>query len=223
MRRWLRRTLLRIVVAVVVLYLVWIGGFLLLRVANPPITMVRLQHAVGAVLEQRRPRQQQHWVTLESLPPHVPRAIVAAEDSRFFQHRGFDLEEMRAARREAERRGTAARGASTITQQLIKNLYFTTHRSWIRKGLELSLTPFAEVILGKDRILELYLNVAEWGPGVYGIEAAAQHHYEAPASRLTRDQAARLAAVLPAPRTRDPRRMGSYAGIIQQRMRAIGW
>jgi monofunctional biosynthetic peptidoglycan transglycosylase len=105
----------------------------------------------------------------------------------------------------------------------VKNLYFTTHRSFVRKGLEMTITPMAELVLGKPRILELYLNVVEWGPGVYGIDAAARHHYRVPARRLTRERAARLAAILPAPRRRRPERMGHYASVIQQRMRAMGW
>jgi monofunctional glycosyltransferase len=222
-KRWLRRTLLRILVFVLALYAVWIGALVYVRFAEPPITMVRVQQAVAAVLEQRAPRQRQRWVALDSLPRHVPRAVIAAEDSRFYSHRGFDFEEMRIAREQAERRGTAPRGASTITQQLVKNLFLTTHRSYVRKGVEFTLTPFAELILGKDRILELYLNVAEWGPGIYGIEEAARFHYGVSATALTRDQATRLAAILPAPVTRDPRRMGSYASIINQRMRAMGW
>ncbi len=220
---WLRRLLLRVVVFVLMLYLMWIGALVLVRFADPPITMVRVQHGIGAVLEQRTPRQRQSWIPLDSLPPHVPRAVVAAEDSRFYAHRGFDFAEMRAAREQAERRGGPSRGASTITQQLVKNLFLTTHQSYVRKAIEMSLTPFAELILGKERILELYLNVAEWAPGVYGIEEAARFHYGVSASRLTRDQALRLAAVLPAPSTRDPRRMGAYAAIINQRMRSMGW
>jgi monofunctional glycosyltransferase len=223
MMRLLRRMLFRLLLAIALVYTIWIGGLVYVRAAPPPLTMVRLQHAVGSVLDQRRPRQRQTWIPLDALPVHVPRAVVAAEDSRFYTHRGFDLEEMRAARRQAERTGGPIRGASTITQQLVKNLFLTTHRSLLRKGVEMSLTPFAELILSKDRILELYLNVAEWGPGIYGIEEAARFHYGVSAPQLTRDQAARLAAILPAPQRRDPRRMGAYAATIQQRMRAMGW
>lgn len=221
--RWFRRLLLRLVIFVLALYVFWIGALMFLRFAEPPITMVRVQQGIGAVLEQRSPRQRHSWIPLDSLPAHVPRAVVAAEDSRFYSHRGFDFAEMRAARAQAERRGGPSRGASTITQQLVKNLFLTTHRSYVRKTVEMSLTPLAEIILGKDRILELYLNVAEWGPGVYGIEEAARFHYDVSATRLSRDQALRLAAILPAPSTRDPRRMGTYAAIINRRMRSMGW
>ena len=114
------------------------------------------------------------------------------------------------------------RGASTLTQQLVKNLFLTTHRSLVRKGLEVALTPLAELILPKERILELYLNEIEWGPGVFGVEAAARHHYAVSATRLSRAQAVRLAAVIPAPRVRRPERMGWYARVIEGRMRAMG-
>jgi monofunctional biosynthetic peptidoglycan transglycosylase len=128
-----------------------------------------------------------------------------------------------AARETAARRNRAPRGASTITQQLVKNLFLTTHRSYLRKGVEITLTPLAELVLPKRRILELYLNVVEWGPGVYGVEEAARYHYQRPARRLTREQAARLAALLPAPRRRIPARVGGYAATILERMRALGW
>jgi monofunctional biosynthetic peptidoglycan transglycosylase len=144
------------------------------------------------------------------MAPELPHAVVAAEDSRFFQHHGFDWVEIEKALDEEDERGRL-RGASTITQQLVKNLFFTTWRSAIRKGLETTATPLAEAILPKKRILELYLNVIEWGPGVYGAEAAAQYHYAVPAARVSREQAARLAAILPSPLKRKPARMDRYS------------
>ena len=115
------------------------------------------------------------------------------------------------------------RGASTITQQLVKNLFLTTNRSFIRKGIEASLVPVAEAALGKQRTLELYLNVVEWGPGVFGAEAAARYHYGSSAAGLTREQAARLAAILPNPIRRKPARMNQKTAIILARMRQMGW
>lgn len=194
-----------------------------LRFLPPLTTMVQVQRRVESWFTKGDYTKRMTWVDKASLPRHVPRAVVAAEDTRFFTHHGFDFDELEAARDAAGRRGLPVRGASTITQQLVKNLFFTTHRSYVRKGLELTVTPLAELILGKDRILELYLNVVEWGPGVYGIQEAARWHYKVPAAKLTRDRAARLAAVLPAPRRRKPERMGYYAAIIQQRMSAMGW
>lgn len=200
-------------------------GFVYLRYLPPLTTMVRLQRQVEARFagEGRAYDERQQWRALATLPRVVPRAVVAAEDTRFYQHHGFDWREVRAAGEQAGRRGRARRGASTITQQLVKNLFFTTHRSVVRKAAEVALTPLAELILPKERILELYLNEIEWGPGVFGIEAAARHHYDVSATRLTRAQAQRLAAVIPAPRVRRPARMGWYANVIDRRMRAMGW
>ncbi len=219
MRRFFRRLLLLTLAGygLVVLSLVY------LRFLPPLTTMVQVQRRVESWFADGRYEKRMRWVALDALPRHVHRAVVAAEDARFYRHRGFDFTEVRKARAEAERRGEASRGASTLTQQLVKNLYFTTHRSWLRKGLELTITPLAELVLGKRRILELYVNVVEWGPGVYGIEAAARHHYRVPAGQLSRERAARLAAILPAPRRRRPDRMGQYAGIILERMRQMGW
>lgn len=223
-RRSLPRRILRWAAIVV-------GGFyalcllvlLTLRFVPPPTTMVQVQRRVEALASGSAYEKRRHWRSLGDLPPHVWQAVVAAEDTRFFQHWGFDWQEVRRANAEARRSGRPRRGASTITQQLVKNVFFTTHRSVVRKGLEATLTPLAELVLGKERILELYLNVIEWGPGVYGVEAAARYHYNRPADRLTSEQAARLAAVIPAPRSRVPQEMGVYAERILARMRAMGW
>jgi len=115
------------------------------------------------------------------------------------------------------------RGASTISQQLVKNLFFTTHGNPFRKVAEFAIVPVMERMLSKQRILELYLNVVEWGPGVFGAEAAAKTHFGTTAARLNREQGARLAAVLPAPRRRKPARMDRYSAIILGRMAAVGW
>jgi monofunctional biosynthetic peptidoglycan transglycosylase len=119
--------------------------------------------------------------------------------------------------------GGRIRGGSTITQQLVKNLFFGTGRSILRKGAEASLVPIAELLLGKQRILELYLNVVEWGPGIYGAEAASRAWYRTSAASINRDQAARLAAILPGPLRRRPDRMNRYTAIILERMRQMGW
>jgi monofunctional biosynthetic peptidoglycan transglycosylase len=147
---------------------------------------------------------------------------VAAEDARFYQHRGFDWREIRNAM-EDDLDDRRVRGASTITQQLVKNLFFGTGRSFLRKGLEATLVPVAEIALGKRRILELYLNVAEWGPGVYGAESAARYYYSTTARKVDRGQAVRLAAILPAPLKRRPERMTKYSALIDERMRQMGW
>ena len=219
MRRLARRLLLVVLAAygLVVLSLVYLRFF-------PPVTtMVQVQRRVESWFEDARYEKRMRWVDLDDLPRHVHRAVVAAEDARFYQHHGFDFTELRHAREAAERAGLPPRGASTLTQQLVKNLYFTTHRSWVRKGLELTITPLAELVLGKRRILELYVNVVEWGRGVYGVDAAARRYYGVPARALSRERAARLAAVLPSPRRRRPDRMGGYARVILGRMQQMGW
>lgn len=166
--------------------------------------------------------QNRKVMPLEDISPWLQKAVVAVEDNRFWQHNGVDGEGLlRAAYYTFAADET--QGASTITQQLVKNLYFTTHRSYVRKALEIAITPAAELVLGKDRILELYLNVIEWGPGVFGAYAAAEHHYSKSPADLTREQAARLAAVIPDPLNRTPARMSGYAETIQGRMRQMGW
>ena len=194
------------------------------RVVEPPATTVQLQRAIGAAAGGEPFAFRYDPVDEGEQGQTVRHAVVASEDARFYQHAGFDFEEIRRAREDAERRGRAPRGASTLTQQLVKNLFLTTGRSYVRKAFEVPLTVAAELILPKDRILTLYLNVAEWGPeGVFGIEAAARSHYGTLASGLSRNQAARLAAILPNPITRDPRDMGRTASRIQTRMRQMGW
>jgi monofunctional biosynthetic peptidoglycan transglycosylase len=116
-----------------------------------------------------------------------------------------------------------SRGASTITQQLVKNVFLSTGRSFIRKGIEFTIVPIAELLLSKNRILELYLNVIEWGPGLYGAEAAAQHYFHVSAGRITREQAIDLASILPSPLRRKPGRQTEYDRAISQRMTQMGW
>lgn len=146
------------------------------------------------------------WVPLSRISPHLRRAVVVAEDASFFTHEGFDWEGMKDAALYDLEKGELKRGGSTITQQLAKNLYLSSERSLLRKAHEALITRLLEHHLTKDRILELYLNVAEWGNGVYGAEAAARHHFKKPARDLTPEEAAWLTAVLPAPRRYDPLR-----------------
>lgn len=160
---------------------------------------------------------------LDRISLSLQHAVVAAEDTRFWQHYGIDFEELAEIAEDAMEDGEAPRGGSTITQQLVKNLYFTTHRNPARKACEFVLAPVAEILLPKNRILELYLNVIEWGPGVFGAEAASRFHYGIPASSISRDQAARLAAIIPSPRRRKPARMNGYSQVIQARMVAMGY
>jgi len=167
-------------------------------------------------------RKRFEFVPLDEISPQLQHAVVAAEDARFYQHHGFDWHEIQIAADE-DMEGGRKRGASTLTQQLVKNLFFGTNRSILRKGAEFTLVPVAELVLGKRRILELYLNVVEWGPGVYGAEAACRAHYGISARNVGREDAARLAAILPAPLKRRPERMNHYSGLILERMREMGW
>lgn len=227
MFRRLRTLLYHGFLAVLMLLCTYYGfcTFLLVlyTVVYPPVTGVQVQRQVEGLLEGRWLEWRYDPVPLGEISAHLTHAAIAGEDSRFYEHFGIDLEAVQEAIEDNRRRGETWRGGSTITQQLVKNLFQTTHSSYFRKGLEVPLTLLAELILTKERILALYVNVIEWGPGVYGIEAAARYHYDQSAARLTRSQASRLAACIPAPRTRTPQRMGWYASIIQRRMRQMGW
>ena len=163
-----------------------------------------------------------HFIPLGEISPNLQHAVVAAEDARFYQHHGFDWHAIQIDAEE-DMEGGRTRGASTITQQLVKNLFFGTGRSILRKGAEATLVPVAEFVLGKRRILEIYLNVVEWGPGIYGAESACRYWDQIPARNIGRQQAARLAAILPAPLKRRPERMNSYSAIILKRMSQMGW
>jgi monofunctional biosynthetic peptidoglycan transglycosylase len=163
-----------------------------------------------------------NFIPLSQISPTLQHAVIAAEDAHFYQHHGFDWKEIQiAAQQDLE--GERTRGASTITQQLVKNLFFGTGRSFLRKGAEASLVPVAELVLGKQRILEIYLNVVEWGPGIYGADSACRYYDKTTARNIDRERAARLAAILPAPLKRRPERMNNYSAIILQRMGQMGW
>lgn len=196
------------------------------RFVWPPTTGVQIQRRLEARAAGRSYAIERKTVRVGDLPEHVTHAVVAAEDGRFYTHSGFDLVEMRHARNDIVG-GGRMRGASTITQQLVKNLFGYTTRNpllgGVRKIYDWTLTPAAELILGKRRILELYLNSAEWGDGVFGVEAAARHRYGKPARGLSRSQAAGLAALLPNPHRRTTQNTGPYRRSILRRMSARGW
>jgi monofunctional biosynthetic peptidoglycan transglycosylase len=194
-----------------------------LKWIDPPTTAVQMERRVEAWIHSKPYRKRYQFVPLSQISPEMQHAVVAAEDARFYQHHGFDWHAMEIAAEDDMEGGHRLRGGSTITQQLVKNLFFGTGRSYLRKGAEFTLVPVAELVLGKQRILELYLNVVEWGPGIYGVEAASHADYGISARRLGRDQAARLAAVLPLPLKRRPERMDHYSEIILERMGQMGW
>lgn len=181
-----------------------------LRYLEPTVTAVILSRAWDRYLGDTRPILPTHvYLPLERISPRLRKMVVEAEDGRFYQHDGFDLESVRDAL-DDHLRGRKLRGASTITQQTAKNLFLWEGRSWVRKGLETGFTVLLEALLPKDRILEIYLNSAEWGDGIFGAEAAARHYFKKSAGDLTSDEAARLAAILPSPRKWRP--TGPYAG-----------
>src|SRR5271157_2600614 len=192
------------------------------RWIDPPTTAVHIQRRLQAWIHHTPYRERYKFIPLGQISADLQHAVIAAEDARFYQHHGFDWHEVQIAAEE-DLEGERTRGASTITQQLVKNLFFGTGRSFLRKGAEASLVPVAELVLGKQRILELYLNVVEWGPGIYGAEWASHIYYRTSARNIGRQQAARLAAVLPAPLKRRPERMNRYPAIILDRMRQMGW
>ena len=204
-------------------YGVCTGLLLLYRFVPPPITGVQIQRQVEAWIGGDDYRRRYRPVPADAIAGHLRHAAVAAEDGRFYEHGGVDWEAVQKAIEDNRRRGYAHRGGSTISQQLVKNLFQTTHSSYVRKALELPLTYLAEIILPKERILTLYLNVIEWGDGVYGAEAAAQQYYGTSAGSLSRYQSAALAAVIPNPRARTPQGMGGYTNTILTRMRQMGW
>jgi monofunctional glycosyltransferase len=210
-------------IGLAVFYTLACFSLLYLRWFRPLTTGVQVERRVQAVLGRKPYQKHFEWVQLGSISPSLQHAAVAAEDARFYQHHGIDWTEVGKVAEESLEEGEVVRGGSTITQQLIKNLYLTTARSPIRKAAEFALVAPTELILPKNRILELYLNVIEWGPGVYGAEAAARYYYHTSADRLTREQAVRLAAIIPSPRRRKPARMNDYAAKIETRMEQMGW
>ncbi len=217
MRRWRRRLLVLGLLVLVVPPLAVLGLTLVYRVLQPPLTplqAIRLVEGHGFQRELRR---------LDDISPHLARAVIAAEDNLFCRHRGIDW-----AAFEAEwqrwRRGERPRGASTISMQTTKNLFLWPSRGNFRKALELALTPAVDTLLSKRRILEIYVNQVEFGPGVYGAQAAARHHFGKDADRLSQREAAVLAALLPAPLVWRPqdRRVQQQADRVQRRIGQLG-
>jgi monofunctional biosynthetic peptidoglycan transglycosylase len=213
---WLRRIAIALLVIFVVAPLALI---LLYRFVPPPVTplmLIRLVEGHGLSRD---------WVSWEEISPQLRQAVVASEDNLFCEHSGFDWQSLQAAA-EAYASGEQAGGGSTISQQTAKNLFLWPQRSVVRKAMEVPLTAAIEVIWPKRRILEVYLNIVELGPGIYGAEAAARHYFDRAAGDLTAAQAARLAAVLPNPLEWSPQPAGSYVQqrgrVIQARIRQLG-
>jgi monofunctional biosynthetic peptidoglycan transglycosylase len=212
-----------LVIAFVLAQLWFFGNILYLSHYDPGTTAFmqsRLEalHAKNAAVKLRR-----SWVPYERISVQLKRAVVAAEDAKFLDHEGFDWEAIQQAMTKNERRGKVVAGASTISQQLAKNLFLSGERSWLRKGEEAIITWMMERMLSKRRILELYLNVAEWGEGVFGAEAAARYHFGVPAASLGPEQAAWMAAILPSPRRYDRGQVTPYiAGRVDTILARMG-
>lgn len=221
--RLLRVFLLFLLLAAAATYGLCALWVLALRHIDPPTTSVQIERRIEAWREHRPYTKRYEFIDLARMSPNLQHAVISAEDGRFRQHHGFDWIEMQKVLEDDMKHQRLGRGGSTITQQLVKNLFLTTERSVLRKAAEFALVPMVEGLLTKDRILELYLNVIEWGPGVYGAEAASEYYYHVHASQLSRDQAARLAAILPAPLHRKPARMNEYSEVILDRMAKTGW
>ena len=209
--RWLLWYPLLLALAAVVLLQIWFVVHIGYWARHNPDSTAFMRARLEVLREDNpRARLQQRWVAYKRISGNLKRAVVAAEDAKFTSHAGFDWEAIQKAHERNVREGEVVLGASTITQQLAKNLFLSGERAWWRKGQEAAITVMLETVLTKRRILELYLNVIEWGDGVYGAEAAARYHFGVSAVSLTPEQAAQLAAMIPGPRHYGPGRVTPY-------------
>ena len=216
--RWCGYAIL-LALAAVVLAQLWFAAHIWYWTDHNPRTTAFMDARLAAMREEDpRARLTRKWVAYRRISVHLKRAVVAAEDAKFTTHHGFDWDEIQKAAALNVKEGEIVRGASTITQQLAKNLFLSGERTWWRKGQEAVITIMLELLMSKRRILEIYLNVVEWGNGIFGAEAAARYHFGVSAARLDRDQAARLAAMVPSPRRYLP---GSYTPYLAQRTATI--
>ena len=226
MRRLLRWTWNLILLALIALTLLqfWFLAHIWYWADHVPESTAFMRARLEVIREDEpRAKLSYHWAPYERISSHLKRAVVASEDDRFIDHSGFDWAAMQKAYEKNQREGEIVAGASTIPQQLAKNLFLSGSRTWWRKAQEAVITAMLEAVLTKRRILELYLNVAEWGDGVYGAEAASHYHFGVTAAALSPEQAARLAVMLPSPRSYPPGRDTVYlqrrAATILARMR----
>ena len=184
-----------------VLVQAWFAAHILWYRFEPPRQTAFMAQRL-AELREKNPKAtiRYQWVPYARISNHLKRAVIAAEDAKFLEHDGFDWEGIAKAREKNAKKGRVVAGGSTITQQLAKNLFLSPSKSYLRKGQEAIIAAMMEVLLPKQRILELYLNVIEWGNGVFGAEAASRRYYNAPASQLSAESSARLASMIPSPR-----------------------
>jgi monofunctional biosynthetic peptidoglycan transglycosylase len=216
--RWIWHAILLALIALTLLQFWFLAHIWYWTDHNPESTAFMRARLEIIREDEPRARLSQHWVPYNRISAHLKRAVVASEDDRFLDHAGFDWEAMEKAYEKNQREGEIVAGASTIPQQLAKNLFLSGSRTWWRKAQEAVITAMLEAVLTKRRILEIYLNVVEWGDGVYGAEAAAHYHFGVTAAALTPAQAARLAVMLPSPRSYPPGRDTVY---LQRRTAVI--
>lgn len=209
-RLFLRRLIALSIAALLIYESYLFGSIVWYRWNNPHSTAFINAERERLALEKHVVHIQQIWVPYKSISVYAKQAVIASEDSGFSQHDGVDWESMEKAAKENQRKGKIKRGGSTITMQLGKNLFLSANRSYIRKAQEIVIAGMLELVLDKKRILELYLNEAEWGIGVFGIEAASRHYYGISASQLSPMQAAWLASILPAPKRFDLNRESEW-------------
>jgi monofunctional biosynthetic peptidoglycan transglycosylase len=221
---WLKRLLLT-VIGLLLLYQFWLFGWVLWwNWVNPESTRFMAIRLTELRVADPQARLQQGWVGYGQISAHLKRAIVAAEDGKFLDHEGFDWQGIQNAIEKNKKKGRVVAGGSTISQQLAKNLFLSPAKTPLRKAEEAVITLMLETVWSKQRILEVYLNVIEWGSGVFGAEAAARHYYGISASQLSAEQAARLAAMVPRPRFYDRNRNApaliAKSEVILARMRS---
>lgn len=218
--RYLCWTIVALLVLFVAVQLYFLGMLTWWNSHNPEMTSFMERRL--AVMRETRPeaRLTHQWVPYESISTHLKRAVLIAEDDKFVDHDGFDWDGIQKALEKNERRGKVVAGGSTISQQLSKNLFLSGERSFVRKGQEAIITVMLESVMDKERILEIYLNVIEWGDGVFGAEAAARRYFGVSAKNLSAPQAAKLAAMVPRPRFYDRNRNAPY--LLQRTERILG-
>lgn len=204
-----KKRILSILLKIVFYFTVISAGWVILyRFVNPPITILMIQRNAQDIQNDRPPIPRK-WVNYEDLSENLKRAVIASEDAHFMQHRGFDKNAIKEAIQK-NREGESLRGGSTISQQTAKNVFLWPQRSWVRKGLEAWFTILIEAFWSKERILEVYLNVIEMGPNLYGAESTTQYYFNKSAQSLTKRQAALIAAVLPNPLRWSPAKPTNY-------------
>lgn len=225
LRRFLRWVFIAagIAVGLVLVYQLWVFGHLMWWRTHDPDSTAFIRARLEAPQKDGKPLVLKHkWVPYEKISVHLKRALVVSEDDTFVDHEGFNWEAIQKALEKNEKKGKVVAGGSTISQQLAKNLFLSGERSFVRKGQEAAITVMMEAVMEKRRIFEIYLNVIEWGNGVFGAEAAARHYYGISAAQLSPEQAAKLAAMVPRPRFYDRNRNAPYlmkrAELIQARM-----